>query len=427
MKGLMPKVGWMMIALALLVSFALDFNNNAQGGAIDLRNRITGVRLMENGIDAYHYKWHIGEPLEYADVYNNPKLPVSKTTGTPALLLVNMPLALLPYRLGQFLWFFAQWGLLLGTGWLWLRACETARARWLVTLFVTGFTYTAAWRLHAERGQAYVLLAFLFAWWLTRTRDAEKSDGFLAGFLAGVLVALRPPFVFLLPFAALHRRGQLAGAAAGLLLGFGLPLLVNSDCWSDYSRAMQTQSEYYRSGVDLRPGRQTYPAKIEGVPTRILANYVAIPYADFSVHALLRELGFAPFPVWPLLLAIALPFGLWLIYSRAEPVEMLLPGMAAWLFLTDLFLPAYRDSYNDVLILDVVLVGVVGARSFPWPAWAAAVALPIGWAIYVLAPEQAWLINLPTLCFTLSAILFAMSGTFLFNNCAGSRKVAAAC
>jgi hypothetical protein len=128
-----------------------------------------------------------------------------------------------------------------------------------------------------------------------------------------------------------------------------------------------------------------------------------------------------------LLLAIALPFGLWLIYSRAEPVEMLLPGMAAWLFLTDLFLPAYRDSYNDVLILDVVLVGVVGARSFPWPAWAAAVALPIGWAIYVLAPEQAWLINLPTLCFTLSAILFAMSGTFLFNNCAGSRKVAAAC
>ena len=43
-------------------------------------------------------------------------------------------------------------------------------------LFVTGFTYTAAWRLHAERGQAYVLLAFLFACWLTVTLD-PNGDG----------------------------------------------------------------------------------------------------------------------------------------------------------------------------------------------------------------------------------------------------------
>src|SRR5271156_4650353 len=99
MKGMMPTMGWVMVGLALLVSFWVDFSNTAQGGAIDLRSRITGVRLLEHGINPYYYKWHNGDPEEYCDVYNNPKLPVSKTTGTPAMLMLHLPLAALPYRL----------------------------------------------------------------------------------------------------------------------------------------------------------------------------------------------------------------------------------------------------------------------------------------------------------------------------------------
>ena len=409
-------MGWVLIGFALIVSFCIDFANTAQGGAIDLRNRVTGLRLLEHGIDAYRYKWSEGDPAEYGDVYNNPKLPVSKTTATPALLLLHLPLAALPYRLAQFLWFFAQWLLLLGTGWLWLRVCATSSTRWLGALFLVGFTYTAAWRLHAERGQAYVLLAFLFACWLTATLDPKArmrawGNGFVAGCVAGFLVALRPPFVLLLPFLALHRRGQLLGAAAGLVLGFGLPLLINPAGWTDYFSAMQTHSELYRNDIDPRPGPQSYPSTIEGIPTDILGHYVAIPYADFSVFALLRWLGFAPFPALPLLLAVAIPFALWLWFSRGQSAERLLPGLAAWFFLADLFLPAYRDSYNDVLILNVVFAGFVAAQKFssgkfPWAAWPCALALPLGWAVYAFAPEQAWLINLPTAFFTLGAILF---------------------
>lgn len=427
MKDILPLLGWAMVGLALLVSFGIDFSNTAQGGAIDLRNRITGLRLLEHGIDAYHYKWHEGEPPEYGDLYNNPQLPVSKTTATPALLMLHLPLAALPYRIGQFLWFFAQWLVLLGTGWLWLRACATSRARRLVALFVVGFTYTAAWRLHAERGQAYVLLAFLFACWLTATLNPKRGNGFAAGCFAGFLVALRPPFGLLLPFLALHRRGQLAGAAAGLLLGLGLPLLISPAGWIDYFSAMQTQSDLYRNGVDPAPGPQSYPPKIEGIPTDTLGNYVTIPYADFSVHALLRRLGFAPFPATPLLLAVAAPFAFWLWFSRGQPAERLLAGLAAWLFLADLFLPAYRNSYNDVLILNVVFLGVITGTRFPWAAWPCALALPLGWASYAFAPKQAWLINLPTALFTLGAILAVVCSTFLFNNRAGSRKVEAAC
>lgn len=324
----MPAMGWAAVGLALVVSFGIDFANTAQGGAIDLRNRITGARLLEQGIDAYHYKWHKGEPAEYCDPFNNPKLKVSRTTATPALLMLHLPLAALPYRLAQLLWLLAQWLLLLGTGWLWLRACATSPARWLTALFVVGFTYTAAWRLHAERGQSYVLLAFVFACWLTATLDSKRGNGFWAGLIAGFLVALRPPFVLLGPFLALHRRGQLAGAAAGLLLGLALPMVWEAGCWPGYFSAMQTNSELNRTHFYPHYA-QAYPPLIEGVPTDILAHYVPIPFAEFSFPALWNWLGLAPLPDEVLLLAAGAPFALWLWLSRGHPAERLLPGLAA--------------------------------------------------------------------------------------------------
>src|SRR5580658_400762 len=132
MNGYLPAVGKTALVLFLLASFGLDFNNMGHGGAIDLRNRSTGIRLLEHGIDPYFYKWDISQPAEYCDPYNNPAMKVSKTTATPALLMLHLPLAPLPYRLAEIAWFLLQWILLLGTVWLWLRLCATPRRRWLL-------------------------------------------------------------------------------------------------------------------------------------------------------------------------------------------------------------------------------------------------------------------------------------------------------
>jgi len=413
MKGHLPTIGAISLVLLLLASFGLDFNNMANGGAIDLRNRITGVRLLEHGIDPYFYKWDISQPEEYCDPYNNPLMKVSKTTATPALLMLHLPLAPLPYRLAEIAWLLLQWALLLGTAWLWFRLCETPRPRWLLAAFVTGFAYTASWRLHAERGQAYVLLLFLLAIWLTATRDAKWGNRFATGLLAGLLATLRPPFLLLIPFLALHRRGQLAGAAVGALLGAGLPLLMSPSSWSDYFSAIQAYSTYYRTGIEPNPPLHDFPPRIEGVPTDILANYVSIPYADFSMHALLRWLGAAPFPAEPVVLAMAVPFGLWLWLSRHERAEKLLPGVAAWLFLADFFLPAYRNNYADVLIINLVGLGLISGGKLPAALWPCFLALPAGWTIYLLAAPStpAWVINLPTLLFTMGAILLLFLST----------------
>jgi hypothetical protein len=409
MKGAMT-IAWVIMAILLFCSFVLDLENVTQGGGVDLRNRITGIRIMADHLDAYHYKWREPESPEYCDPLNNPLLKISRTSATPALLLTDWPLALLPYRLAQFLWFPLQWMLLLGTMWLWFRRYIQSHQRLLLAALVTAFTYTSAWRLHVERGQVYILLVFLFAGWLVTTLEPKTGNRFLAGLLAGLLVTLRPSFLLLFPFLLWHRRGQLPGVAAGLLLGFSLPLLVNPSSWSNYFSAMPIHSELYRTGIDPQPPPQSYPPTIEGIPTDILASYVAIPYADFSAHAFLRWMGLEPFPDLPPILFVGSLFIGWLWMTRDQRIEILLLGVAAWFFLADLFVPAYRNSYNDVLILNVMALGLIAAPMFRRIDWACLLlALPLGWIIYVVAPTQAWLINLPSFFFTLGVILFLVT------------------
>jgi hypothetical protein len=420
---------WIVLALLLLFSFCLDLSDVAGGGSIDLRNRITGARLLAGHLDPYFYKWHEPDPPAYADPYNNPLLPVSKTTATPALLVFHLPFALLPYRVAQFLWFGFQWLLLLGTGWLWLRRCVTEKQRLLLAAFLTGFTYTAAWRLHAERGQAYVLLVFLFAAWLALTLEDEAKKFswpvLLAGFVAGLLAAFRPPFLLLAPFLLLHRRGQWPGALAGLLLGILLPLCWRADIWMKYAAAMDLHSDFYRHGVDPAPPPESFPPQIEGIPTDLLASYAPIPYADFSLHGALQRLGLEPIPAWPPLLLVAAGYLAWLWRSRRNAMPHLLLELALWLFFIDLCLPAYRNIYNDVFILNVVALALIaaGRGPVPWGLRLLFLALPIGWLVAWFAARDDLITDIPGLVFTLGAALLL----FWFNFPANPRKVNAAC
>ena len=88
-----------------------------------------------------------------------------------------------------------------------------------------------------------------------------------------------------------------------------------------------------------RPGPQHYPATIEGIPTDILGNYVAIPYADFSVYALLKALGLEQswlgdeaVPAWVPLLLLALLFAFWLWWMRGRAGETIAAGIGGVAF-----------------------------------------------------------------------------------------------
>jgi hypothetical protein len=120
MKTSLPAFGALILVVLLLASFIIDGLNVEQGGSIDYRNRVTGARLLAAGLNPYTYKWNRDDPEIYCDLYNNPKLPVSKTTVTPTMLTLTMGEAALPYRIDQWFWFLGQWTLLLGTAWCWV-------------------------------------------------------------------------------------------------------------------------------------------------------------------------------------------------------------------------------------------------------------------------------------------------------------------
>jgi hypothetical protein len=407
LQRLLPRAGLVVLVLALLISFWIDAYNVGQGGAIDLRNRITGARLLAAGIDPYIYKWTRDDPAIYCDPYNNPHMTVSKTTSTPAMLVLSWPWASLTYRSGLFLWFVAQWVLLLGAGWLWWRASGGLLPRIALGIAWAAFTFGDGWRLHAERGQSYILLTFLLAAWLAGTLRAGRGWSFAAGFAAGLLAVARPPYLLFLPVVAWRRRDQLPGMGVGIALGVLLPMLFLGGAWLDYAHGMQQHGYYYLHALLPRPGPQSFPPIVEYLPTTVLAYYVPIAYADGSVHVLLRAWGLEPISGLGVFLAGVLLFAAWVVWTwhRGDLPRRLL-GLAAWAYLLDFFLPAYRNTYNDVLALNFIALGVLVAPRFWLPQAVAVLGLAAGVYVYIAAPEVAWQIDLPALLFALSAVLY---------------------
>ena len=431
---------WGIVALVglAILSFLTDWNLVSKSGSIDYRNRVTGARLLLSGIDPYHYKWQPGDPAAWCDLYDNPKLPISKTTVTPAMLLLAAPAALLPYPYSQRVWLVVEWAMLAGLWFLWWRngrkspgsaghprpgrrtraedvadylaatdaACSSTGSRWWWAGLVSAFTFTLAWRHHIDRGQVYIVFVALFGLWLQLSLSKSSTKPWIPGFLAGILVCLRPPLLlFTAPFILLRRRSQWLGAVIGLAIGLIAPMVFKPKVWIDYAKAMSEWSEVYRSGEQPRPGAREFPPAIEGMTLDHLASYQVPQYTDSSLFRLLRDAGWPQVPDKPVLATLVLLFAAWVWCNRKTADAAFLLGLAAWAFLSDAFLPAYRNPYNDVTILNVVaLIPILGSRLRLHRALVVA-SLALGILMVNILPPARWWIYLPTLATATLAVL----------------------
>jgi hypothetical protein len=384
-----------------LNSLRLDWELVSRTGSIDFRNRITGVRLLFAGEDAYHYKWLPGAPEGWCDVYANRALPVTKTTATPAMLVLGAPLALFPYPVAQRLWLLLEWGFLAGIWWLWWRRSPGPVMRIGWTAVVVGFSYSLAWRHHVDRGQAYIVLAFFISLWLYLSQARPTAKATLSGAIAGLLIGLRPPLLLLLaPFIWMRRPEQRKSAGIGLAAAVLLPFLLNGGSWSQYAQAMGQWSTVYRHNENPSAGPLPYPAVMEGLKLEQLSRYDVPQYADSSIHRLLRACGLATVPAAVPLTALLIALGFWLRTTGAASDRMMLLGLAAWSFLIDFFLPAYRNPYNDVMILGALGCLVVEPHLPRLTLALTAFALGLGWILVSIHPDALWIIHLPTLAWT---------------------------
>ena len=332
------------LILAMLAVWGLvqDAINTADGGSIDLRNRITGVRLAAEGRDPYFYKWTRREDERFCDLFNAPASPVSHTTVTPTTLTTFYPLKNLPYRVSQCLWFLIQYAAL-GLGfYAWCRA--SPRPLWLWAGMLTClFCLSPHWRLHVDRGQSYVLYAALFLAIVSLHQKPRSPNLSPASLATALLALLRPTYGILLGVTLLQRRtAAFLATALGLLLWGLLPMLVGGvRIWNDYFKAMAIHAQLYLSQTKFPPARFSATDIIEGLSINTLGGFARIPFADTSLYKLI-SFHLSPAVLLGSWASLAAASSFLMFRRRGAASPSFWWVLSAWLVIGDFLLPAYR-------------------------------------------------------------------------------------
>ena len=359
----------MIVALLAVWGFVQDAINTSNGGSIDLRNRITGVRLAAGQRDPYFYKWTRTEDDRFCDLFNSPASPVSHTTVTPVTLTAFLPLKNLPYPASQWIWFGVQYACL-GLGfYAWCRS--TPQQHWLWGGLLTClFCLSPHWRLHVDRGQSYVLYAGLFLALIAPGQRLGKTGPWLEGLTASLLTVLRPTYGLLLGVSVARRKATaLLATTVGLLLWAMLPvLLAGTAIWQNYFKAMGEHARLYQTQAKFAPAKFSANETIEGISISTLGGFARIPFGDTSIYKLLS------FQLPPTVL-----LGTWAALAGLSGFMMMRRGdtgsprfwwsLSAWIVAGDYLLPAYRYPYNHILIWPMVLLGVAALSGRTRTVW----------------------------------------------------------
>lgn len=367
-----PLLTRFLLALTTLFAvwgFFLDIRNTTQGGAVDLRNRVTGARVAAERMDPFTFKWSPEKPTEFCDPYNHAGWPYSKTTASPVALAIHAPFNGWNYKSIQWLWFFFQYACLAGGFSAWARG-ESGRGKIWGAIFTTAFCATAVWRLNVDRGQIYVLYAALLpvAAWLSGGKGKVKA--FTGGVAGAFLIGLRPVFFGQFAPPLLQKRWIFfAGAAAGAVLIFFLPkILCGPEIWTHFRTGMEGHARLYLEQAKPVRAPMAYPDSVEGIPIDLLARFARIPFADTSVFKLISfNLPSKPLLIgWALLMLAA---GIVMMSRPQTSDAMLWWAISAWIVIGDFLLPAYRNIYNDILFWPLFLFGVSALKGRALRLW----------------------------------------------------------
>jgi hypothetical protein len=106
-----------------------------------------------------------------------------------------------------------------------------------------------------------------------------------------------------------------------------------------------------------------------------------------------------------MLAALGLLFAVWLWPARRAGDEAFLLGLAAWSFLLDLFLPAFRFPYTDVMILNTLALipAIAYGRKAAYGIALLSIVLGI-WMVTILPPVP-WPLYLPSVAMAILAML----------------------
>ncbi|MDO6434497.1 hypothetical protein Q4E93_28050 [Flavitalea sp. BT771] len=364
----------------------------------DLRNRIVGARMIEDGHSPYFYKWRKGDGLRYYDPTNFDTVKPSACTSTPFIHHLLRPLADQPQaKISQY-WLVLEYLILTAMTLFAFYHATTRGQKWAVLAIALLFLLTNAWKCQVSHGQTYLLIpAFATVLFACLRRRENIGWALLGGLAAACMMLIRPYAVlFFLPLL-LHlrtfpRKWLLAFLIPGLLLtGWIITSRWEYSLWQDYARMLQ---EHLKIAQDLPHDIQYnepdphYP-HWEGIDQAItrdaMAHTLSKVYSEngniFVLYRLLlhRKLPVAALAVLSLGTILTLTT---LFYRRnctprpgstaSDLTRMAIFGFCLYM-IADLFSPIYRHQYYTVQwIFPLLLAGSIWSPR--WRTWYIAMA-----------------------------------------------------
>jgi len=357
----------------------------------DLRNRVTGSRMVKDGRSPYFYKWKTGDGLRYYDPGNFDSLRPSNMTSTPFLYRLLSPIAELPESKISVYWLAIEYLMLAGiTLFAFFRAGTTLQKQAVLLVFLL-VLLTNGWKEHIANGQTYLLVP-LFAMLFLAFGEIKGNHALaiLAGAAAACMILIRfNTILFFIPFLFM-----IPGNTRPWLAWFSIPMLLfacwtlssphERSIWQDYfnnvKEATKINQKLHFVVVRNTPD-PLYPSW-EGIDTAEAFRYAkAAPAKIYSENGNFfvlftrifhRELSVTALGLVSLLLIVTLVL---LFYFRCCPLGIQdMPKAAIFgfcLFMTaDLFSPIYRHQYYTVQwILPLMLAAsVFSLRQKGWYA-----------------------------------------------------------
>ncbi len=359
------------LAISIIVaflSFFRDINNTIYYGGVDLRSNVVGARLLLEDKDPYYYVWKEGDSDLLLQPTANPNIPVGHVAVSPTVLFIYTSTAKLPYGIQQNIWFILQWVFLITSVYIFARASKSeikSKLIWILgLLFISG---SFMWRLHVERNKIIILYGFLVAIAFLIYNMSFKHKDLVSGIFIGFTTALRLPYILMcIPFFIFKKWKVIIGMVIGLLIGITLPLIFTKPIiWINYFTAMQMQVKINTGEIptiEYDYIRRT----IEGMDNLYLV--AVLPAINFSIQALF--MGYANIVLNTNILLISLiiilgiiTFFLYKYYIKNINSELIFLIGIVLVYLSELFIPAVRFNYYDVIFVNILLLIILNINS----------------------------------------------------------------
>lgn len=331
----------------------------------DLRNRITGARILKHYQSAspYFYKWKEGDDEHLLDPYDSPEIKVNRNTVTPFTLQLIQPFCDYSFQSIAVGWYMAETIALIIILLLMLKQAVNQRQRFMcmvITFVITGCSQ--AWLLHNINGQVYIFYTLLLTLLYYSSLYKNNWACLLSGLLLAVLILMRPIMIaFVIPFLLQKKWRPLLYVITFTGVYF-ITQWYNGSIWiwKEYIHAMNVWAEQQFSLQPVKDYLDVYSiTKIEG---SLAVQYS--PYQWLTENSSLTGLAFR-FLGWQLPVTVLMITALFISALLAFSVRNKLNKFDARrlfvfafmvYFIAEISLPAVRNIYTSVQWIFPLLV-----------------------------------------------------------------------